>query len=135
MDKIEIVYTILRTGTITEKKIRECYPDCEDADVENYIQMYAMMDGQKAIMCSSPRYDDYLSFLGLADNRVDKEVSYLMEQDSLFGAFVGDRDSFDEVYDSGEYSRDASFMIDKQHVEIIPQEQWEALVAADSKGD
>jgi hypothetical protein len=135
MDGTKIVFVILHTTKITKEKIIEDYIDCEDSDIENLMKVFAMMDGQKAIMCTQLRGDDELTFLGIADNQTDKEVAYLLEQDSFFGAYIDQRDSFDEAYDSGEYSREVLFSIHKQYLEIIPQEQWEELVAADQEGD
>jgi hypothetical protein len=135
MDGTKIVFVVLHTAKITKEKIIADCANWEDSDIENLIKVFKMMDGQKAIMGTQLRGDDELTFLGIADDQIDKDVAYQLEQDSFFGAYIDQWDSFCEAYDSGDYSRDVSFLIEKQYVEIIPQDQWEALVAADQEGD
>ncbi len=124
MTDFKAIFAILHTGGITVEQIKAESPDIEDSDAQNYVKIFALMDGQKAVMCPALTGDSALSFCGIADKGVDREVSYLLEQDSECGCFIDNREDFDREYDSGEYSRDVNFTIEKKYIEEIPYEKW-----------
>lgn len=50
-------------------------------------------------------------FLGLKDCEKNKELHYMMEQDSMMGCFINDREGFDKAWDNEQYEPDACFYI------------------------
>lgn len=134
MSEFKIIFAILHTSALTAAKIKELHPDTPDDDARNLEKVFSLMDGQKAVMCPSLGDGDDYSFCGIADKSVDREVSYLLEQDSWCGCYINEREDFDKEYDSGEYSRDVQFCIEKEYVEVISHEEWEALVRAEQSG-
>lgn len=132
MSEFKVFFAILHTMSLTAEKNKELFPEISDEEAQNYGKVFALLDGQKAIMCSSLGGDDNFGFCGIADQSVDREVSYLLEQDPWMGCYIDQREAFDKDYDSGEYSRDALFCIGKEYVEVLPKETLEALVEADT---
>lgn len=85
-------------------------------EITVYKLIYDMMDGKEAIVI--PCNGEY-HFVGLADGKADKELSYQMEQDPFMGCYVDQREEFDRDYDAGEYSRDCIFCLPVTAVEVI----------------
>jgi len=121
--KIDLVQGILHTKELSAERLKNMAPEIPDSDAQNLEKIYSLMDGQKAILLSTPYSDDEFTFLGLVGQERDREVSYLMEQDSWCGCYIGERAEFDQVYDSGDYSRDVQFCIESKYVEIIQHKE------------
>lgn len=134
MADLKLVFAILHTSEMTVEKIKTDSPDIPDADAQNLAKVFAMMDGQKAVLLPSWADDNDYSFIALADKSANRELSYQMEQDSFVGCFIDQREEFDTEYDSGDYSQDFSFCFDKKYAEVIPEKEWMALVEAERSG-
>lgn len=62
-------------------------------------------------MIESSAIDGQYVFLGLTDAGKNKELFYMMEQDSMTGVFIDDRAGFDKAWDSEEYEHDGCFCL------------------------
>ena len=115
---MKLLEVILHTGGKTEGQIRAEAPELSDPEIQIVLKMNALMDGQKAIAMPNPKDTEYW-LAGIEDKAVDKEVSYLMEQDPMFGCFIDQRAEFDKAYDSGDYAPDFIHIIEKSQAGII----------------
>ena len=93
--------------------------DQEDSDYELWKNIAEYMDGEDAYVVKSTDAKEEYIFIGLCDKRKDKELAYMMEQDSVIGAFIGDSEGFETVWKSGEYECDGYFYIESQWIESI----------------
>ena len=91
----------------------------EDPDYELWKNIAEYMDGENAYVVKSTDAKEEYIFIGLCDKRKDKELAYMMEQDSVIGAFIGDREGFETVWKSGEYECDGYFYIESKWIESI----------------
>ena len=123
----DITLAVLHTGNLTEEKLKGLCPESTAADIRNLAKIYALMDGQTAILLPSLSGDGGYTFCGLADKGIDREISYLFEQDSTFGSYINQREEFDKAYASGGYDREMMFCLSKELVEVVPEETWLAL--------
>lgn len=82
------------------------------------------MDGEIALILDkgSACEDGYL-FLALRDQVKDKELHYMMEQDSTIGCFINDRDGFDHAWDSENYDTGSCFYLEPQYLIFSPREE------------
>lgn len=119
MINLTIHRAILHTKSMTPEKIAALGGD--DATPETnalYQKIYQAMDGQEAIVMPRISNSNEMTFCSLTDPVQDRELSYLMEQDPWVGCYINDREAFDREYDSGDYGRDVSFILDADLVEI-----------------
>lgn len=91
-------------------------------DYELWKSIETFMDGEIALVIENSeegkRYGEYV-FLGLKDKEKDKELFYMMEQDSLFGAYNNDREAFNSVWESGEYEPCGYIYMGEKRLEFI----------------
>ena len=64
----------------------------EDSDYELWKSIAEYMDGENAYVVESIAMEGEYVFLGLCDRSKDKELAYMMEQDSMTGVFIDDRE-------------------------------------------
>lgn len=76
--------------------------------------IYELMNGETALVFRSAAEKDKYVFCGLTDNEKNKELFYLIEQDSMIGRYIEDRKSFDEAWESGEYELDGIILLDSK---------------------
>ncbi len=93
--------------------------DPDDADYCLWEKITAYMDGEMALVIESSAGDGKYLFLALKDKEKDKELHYMMEQDSRFGIYIDDREQFDEDWDSNNYEPDGCHYLDPGNVEIL----------------
>lgn len=55
-------------------------------------------------------------FLGLKDDKKNKELHYMMEQDSMIGCFINDREGFNNAWDNEVYETDTCFYIEEKYL-------------------
>ena len=91
--------------------------DKTDPDYGLWKQIADYMDGEEAIVCTGSEPESYV-FLGLTDKKKEKELIWMMEQDSVCGRFIGDREEFDKVWDDGEYDSELIFSLEREFVEM-----------------
>ena len=90
--------------------------DCNDRDYLLWKKIAEYMDGEIATVIESASGDGKFVFLGLEDEKKNKELFYMMEQDSMMGAFIDDREEFDRTWDDGHYEPDNCFYLEPENV-------------------
>ena len=78
----------------------------EDSDYALWKSIAEYMDGENAYVVESTAMEGKYVFLGLCDRNKDKELAYMMEQDSMTGVFIGDREGFEAAWESNEYEHE-----------------------------
>lgn len=121
MEGFTLVQGILHTGGLTAERLKAMWPEAPENDAQNWEKVYSMLDGQEALLVPSFLEKGEFIFIGLRDHERDKEVSYLMEQDSEVGCYINQREEFDRDYNSGDYSRDVQFCLKSDQVEVIEE--------------
>lgn len=89
----------------------------KDDDYELWNRITEFMDGEKALVVSDFEKKDKFMFMALTDHEKDKELHYMMEQDSITGCYINDREGFDKAWKSGEYDRDVWFCLDPENID------------------
>lgn len=74
------------------------------------------MNGEMAWVTGSSSGDGQYVFLGLTDAEKNKELFYMMEQDSMMGMYINDRDGFDKAWDNEEYEHDGCFYLEPKYL-------------------
>ena len=104
----------------TRNMFKDISPD--DADYQLWEKITAYMDGETALVTESRAEEGKYVFLGLKDKEKDKELHYMMEQDSMVGLYIDDRESFDVDWDNGDYEPDGIHYLDPENVELLESE-------------
>ena len=94
----------------------------EDQDDSLWAGIEKLMDGEVALVIKSSMDNGQYVFLGLKDEGKDKELHYMIEQDSMIGVYVDDREGFDRDWDSGEYEPDGCIYLNPENVELLESE-------------
>ena len=94
----------------------------DDADHQVWEKIAACMDGEIALVIESGAEDGKYVLLALKDEEKNKELHYMMEQDSYCGVYIGDREGFDTDWDNGDYAPDGCFYLGPENVEILESE-------------
>lgn len=105
------VVTLKTKGMFDDQK-----DDVKDYELWRSIAEY--MNEERALVASSSFEDQKCSFIGLLDCEKNKELCYMMEQDSLVGTYINDRKGFDDAWDYDQYFPDGSFYIEKKYIEF-----------------
>lgn len=87
-----------------------------DRDYLLWKKIAEYIDGEIATVIESAVGDGKFVFLGLEDEKKNKELFYMMEQDSMMGAFIDDREEFDRTWDDGHYEPDNCFYLEPENV-------------------
>lgn len=98
--------------------------DKTDRDYSLGENIAKYMDGETAYVIKSAAMDnvEYL-FLGLKDKDKDKELHYMIEQDSMIGTYIDDREGFDKAWDNEEYEPDGGIYLKPEEVELLESEE------------
>lgn len=94
--------------------------DVNEPDYKLWNQISEDMDGEVAYVIKSSNEIGVYAFLGLFDRKKDKELFYKMEQDSLRGNYIGEREEFEKVWDSQEYAPEETTYLSEKHIETLP---------------
>lgn len=97
--------------------------DPAETDYQLWCEIAEFMDGEKALVIESYAENGKYVFLGLADKEKNQKLSYKMEQDSMMGIYINDREGFDRAWDAGEYERDESFYLEEEFLKKYEEEQ------------
>lgn len=103
---------ILKTAGMFENR------NPNDYDYQLWKQIADFMDGEPAIVADSKEDPEKYVFLYLEDSKKDKELFYMMEQDSVMGTYIGNREEFDTAWEAGEYEPCGCFYLEKKYIEI-----------------
>lgn len=91
--------------------------DHNDKNYTLWQKIAEYIHGETAIILEKTFVSDNdCLFLGLKDEVKNKELHYMMEQDSEIGAYIGDRAGFDKAWDSGKYEHDCCWYLEKQYL-------------------
>lgn len=93
--------------------------DPNETDYELWKSIAEYMDGNAALVVDHLKERGTLTFLCLENEKKDKELAYMKEQDSMMGCYINERERFDKDWDSEEYEPDGLFMLKEENV-ILP---------------
>lgn len=117
-------WCILHTAGITAEKIKaEAGGQFTDADIENTLKAYQVVDGAKVLISLEPLYkeDSGYPLVGCNDD-VDEKLKmffYYLEQDSFMGCYQEDFDQFEKDWKDKSYEPDGCISFKPEDVEII----------------
>lgn len=92
--------------------------DPQDKDYELWKSISEYMDGETALVMESAAKDGQYVFLGLTDREKDKELFYMMEQDSMIGRYIDARELFETEWETGDYEPDCCIYLKKKYLEF-----------------
>nr|DAG14614.1 MAG TPA: hypothetical protein [Caudoviricetes sp.] len=119
MEKIKLYKGILHTADFTEEMAKaedQNYSDEEIKIITDYMQAW---DGAHVTLSNLlPEEYSVVGWPPEEDEKV-KNAIYLMEQDPVFGMYVGDRERFDADWAAGEWEPSGSIVFSPAMVEII----------------
>lgn len=98
--------------------------DPENNDYQLWKKISEYMDGEAAFVIESPENDGKYVFLGLKDKKKNKNLIYMMEQDSMIGTYIDDREGFDKAWEDGEYTPEGFIHLETEYL-IFEQEREE----------
>lgn len=101
--------------------------DTRDCDYELWQKIAEFMNGEMAFVIESSAINGQYVFLGLTDAEKNKELFYMMEQDSMTGIFIDDREGFDKAWDSEEYEHDGCFYLEPQYLVFDQSEESKCM--------
>ena len=113
---------VLQTGGKTSEQIKADFEESEisEQEIRNWISAYNLIDGLEVMVLYTNYLEDYtLLSWKPEDDKKFMEFIYLLEQDSMFGNYVDDRETFLKDWENGEYSPDGSICFSKNDVEIL----------------
>lgn len=93
--------------------------DIESASAEDrrlWDKITRFMDGEIAFVHKSRSNPDAYLFLGLKNKLKNRELFYLLEQDSRMGLYYNDRERFEKDWNSGEYRLDGNIYLGSENV-------------------
>lgn len=109
-NKMKIRKAKLRTRNMFEDE------DVEDKDYTLWRKIAEYMDGEIAFVVESVMDNGDYVFCWLVDEEKNKEVHYMMEQDSMMGMYIDDREGFDKAWDSETYVPDGFFYLKAENL-------------------
>lgn len=94
-----------------------------EIDVSLWKDIETFMNGETALVIKSSMDNGQYVFLALNDEEKNKELHYMIEQDSMIGVYIDDREGFDEAWDNGEYEPDGCIYLNPENVELLESEE------------
>ena len=94
----------------TERMLDEANP--QDDDYNLWKKVYELMNGEDAFVYESSIEKGKWIFCGLVDGKKNKDLFYLIEQDSMIGRYIGDWEEFETDWESGAYEPDGCIYLD-----------------------
>lgn len=91
-------------------------------DISLWKDIETFMDGETALVIESSMDNGQYVFLALKDEEKNKELHYMIEQDSMIGVYIDDREGFDEAWDNDEYEPDGCIYLNPENVELLESE-------------
>lgn len=114
-----IKYAVLKTLHMYDEN------DVTEIDYPLWQKIAEYMDGEIALVIESEARDGEYVLLGLKDEKKNKELFYMMEQDSMIGVYIEDRERFDEDWDNDRYDPDGCIYLNQDDLQFIDQEESE----------
>ncbi|GAA6442542.1 hypothetical protein K170097C1_40890 [Hungatella effluvii] len=98
----------------TERMLDEANP--QDDDYNLWKKVYELMNGEDAFVYESSIEKGKWIFCGLVDGKKNKDLFYLIEQDSMIGRYIGDWEEFEADWESGAYEPDGCIYLDLRDI-------------------
>jgi len=118
MQELKVRKAILRTKTMFDSHVKT------DKDYPLWKQIAEYADGENAFVIYNDVIEKYV-YLGLQNEEKSKELAYMLEQDSVMGIYIDDRESFEKDWKNGEYIPDGTIYLEPQYVELIEDKEEE----------
>ena len=99
--KDDFYRVIVRDPKLSPEELAKHHKDLSTAETELYVKAYAALDGAEIIVKKCP--DGTYCIWDWTEN-VDAQVRdayYAIEQDRVFGAYCGARESFERAWEEG----------------------------------
>lgn len=109
---------ILHTKHITAKKIKAGSSYLTNEEAELLGRMYALMDGQYAIVSPEVTEEDEYALLLILDRAINKEVEWILQQDPEGGSYINQREAFERDWENDEYESNGFLPLKANCVEI-----------------
>lgn len=90
-------------------------------DFSLWKSIEAFMNGETALVMEIPVENEYV-FLCLTDEEKNKELHYMIEQNSFMCVYIDDREGFDEAWDNDEYEPNGCIYLKPENVELLESE-------------
>lgn len=90
--------------------------DIQDGDRKLWESIYDLMDGETAYVLKSRANDGKYVFCRLTDAGKNKDLFYLIEQDSVIGRYIGDWEEFEADWEAGCYEMDGCIRLDAEDI-------------------
>jgi hypothetical protein len=122
--EIKLYQAKLRTANKTPDDIIWDFGDnISEQEIQNWLKTYKAIDGLEIVVFKSLfNENDYTLFTwNRQDEKVWRDFMYLSEQDSSFGNYVDDWETFLEDWNSGDYSPSGILAFGSDDVEIIKE--------------
>ena len=112
-----IKYAVLKTLHMYDEN------DVTETDYPLWQKIAEYMDGEIALVIESYACDGKYVFLGLKDEEKNKELFYMMEQDSMIGVYIEDRERFDYDWENENYDPGGCLYLKPDNLQFIDQEE------------
>lgn len=103
---------LLRTKTLVAEL------SAKSQDYYLYKTIYEFLDGQRGVFRQTVNRQDRFEFIALDSNEKNKELHYMLEQDSVNGKYIGNRMAFERVWAAGEYFYEHRFLIPAKYIDF-----------------
>lgn len=98
----------------TERMLDEANP--QDDDYNLWKKVYELMNGEDAFVYESSIEKGKWVFCGLVDGKKNKDLFYLIEQDSMIGRYIGDWKAIEADWENGDYEPDGCMYLDLRDI-------------------
>lgn len=112
---------ILHTQHITDEKIKADSPYLTNKEAELLGRMYALMDGQYAIVSPEVTEEDEYALLLILDCAINKEAEWILQQDPEGGSYINQREAFERDWENDEYESNGFLPLKANCVEICTE--------------
>lgn len=112
---------ILHTQHITDEKIKADSPYLTNKEAELLGRMYALMDGQYAIVSPEVTEENEYALLLILDRAINKEVEWILQQDPEGGSYINQREAFERDWENDEYESNGFLPLKANCVEICTE--------------
>lgn len=98
----------------TKEMIDRCA--IQGKDHELWKNIYELMDGEIAYVYKSKAEEGKYVFCGLSDPEKNKDLFFLIEQDSVIGRYIDDWEEFTVDWEAGRYEMDGCIYLDAGNI-------------------
>lgn len=112
MQKLEVREAIFKTKTM--------FDSCDESDKNTLLwkTIAKYMDGEIGFVIYNDTNGKY-AYLGLKNEEKFKELTYMIEQDSVKGMYINCREKFEQDWENDEYNPDGCMYLSPEYVELI----------------